>query len=119
MKTMPQFNLLVIGFPIKIGVAFVVLMAVPAPFDPGPMPLTARPNPLAGPAWVGSFYDYGLFVLVPGLVGGVWATISRFRSATREIRTQLRWFMAGAVAVVGLVLVVLSFPIRCRHRTKS
>ncbi len=28
MKTMPQFNLLVIGFPIKIGVAFAVLMAV-------------------------------------------------------------------------------------------
>lgn len=28
MKTMPQFNLLVIGFPIKIGVALVVLMAV-------------------------------------------------------------------------------------------
>jgi flagellar biosynthetic protein FliR len=27
MKTMPQFNLLVIGFPIKIGVAFVVLIA--------------------------------------------------------------------------------------------
>ncbi len=26
MKTMPQFNLLVIGFPIKIGVAFVVLI---------------------------------------------------------------------------------------------
>ncbi len=28
MKTMPQFNLLVIGFPIKIAVAFTVLMAV-------------------------------------------------------------------------------------------
>jgi len=28
MKTMPQFNLLVIGFPIKIMVAFVVLIAV-------------------------------------------------------------------------------------------
>ncbi|MDH5464252.1 MAG: flagellar biosynthetic protein FliR [Thiovulaceae bacterium] len=28
MKTMPQFNLLVIGFPIKIGVSFTVLMAV-------------------------------------------------------------------------------------------
>ncbi|MEA2111076.1 MAG: flagellar biosynthetic protein FliR [Campylobacterota bacterium] len=27
MKTMPQFNLLVIGFPIKIGVAFTVLIA--------------------------------------------------------------------------------------------
>ena len=27
MKTMPQFNLLVIGFPIKIAVAFLVLMA--------------------------------------------------------------------------------------------
>lgn len=27
MKTMPQFNLLVIGFPIKIGISFVVLIA--------------------------------------------------------------------------------------------
>ena len=27
MKTMPQFNLLVIGFPIKIMVSFVVLIA--------------------------------------------------------------------------------------------
>ena len=27
MKTMPQFNLLVVGFPIKIGVSFIVLMA--------------------------------------------------------------------------------------------
>lgn len=27
MKTMPQFNLLVVGFPIKIGVSFVVLIA--------------------------------------------------------------------------------------------
>ena len=28
MKTMPQFNLLVIGFPIKIAISFVVLIAV-------------------------------------------------------------------------------------------
>jgi len=28
MKSMPQFNLLVIGFPIKIGVAFVVIIAI-------------------------------------------------------------------------------------------
>ena len=28
MKTMPQFNLLVIGFPIKITFAFVVLIAI-------------------------------------------------------------------------------------------
>jgi flagellar biosynthetic protein FliR len=28
MKTMPQFNLLVIGYPIKIGIGFVVLIAV-------------------------------------------------------------------------------------------
>ena len=27
MKTMPQFNLLVVGFPIKIGVSFIVLVA--------------------------------------------------------------------------------------------
>jgi len=28
MKTMPQFNLLVIGYPIKIGIGFIVLIAV-------------------------------------------------------------------------------------------
>ena len=28
MKTMPQFNLLVIGFPIKIGISFVVLIVI-------------------------------------------------------------------------------------------
>ena len=28
MKTMPQFNLLVVGFPIKIGVSFIVLVAL-------------------------------------------------------------------------------------------
>lgn len=28
MKTMPQFNLLVVGFPIKITIAFVVIMAI-------------------------------------------------------------------------------------------
>jgi flagellar biosynthetic protein FliR len=32
MKTMPQFNLLVIGFPIKIMVAFVVIIATLASF---------------------------------------------------------------------------------------
>jgi len=31
MKTMPQFNLLIVGFPIKIMVAFVVLIAVLSP----------------------------------------------------------------------------------------
>ncbi len=28
MKTMPQFNLLVIGYPIKIALGFVVLIAI-------------------------------------------------------------------------------------------
>jgi flagellar biosynthetic protein FliR len=28
MKTMPQFNLLVVGFPIKITIAFIVLVAI-------------------------------------------------------------------------------------------
>ena len=29
-KTMPQFNLLVVGFPIKITIAFLVLIAIMA-----------------------------------------------------------------------------------------
>jgi flagellar biosynthetic protein FliR len=28
MKTIPQFNLLVVGFPIKIGLSFMVIIAI-------------------------------------------------------------------------------------------
>ena len=88
----------------------VAVMAGLAPLDPGPMPLTGRPNPIAGPAWVGALYDFGLFVLLPGLIVGVWAAVARYRTSNPEVRTQLRWFMAGILAVAGLVAVVALVP---------
>lgn len=90
--------------------SFVAVMAGLAPLDPGPMPLTGRPNPIAGPAWVGALYDFGLFVLLPGLIVGVWASVARYRTSNPEVRTQLRWFMAGILAVAGLVAVVALVP---------
>ncbi len=90
--------------------SFVAVMAGLAPLDPGPMPLTGRPNPIAGPAWVGALYDFGLFVLLPGLIVGVWASVARYRTSNPEVRTQLRWFMTGILAVAGLVAVVALVP---------
>ncbi len=90
--------------------SFIAVMAGLAPLDPGPMPLTGRPNPIAGPAWVGALYDFGLFVLLPGLIVGVWASVARYRTSNPEVRTQLRWFMAGILAVAGLVAVVALVP---------
>ncbi len=88
----------------------VAVMAGLAPSDPGPLALTGRLNPLAGPAWVGSLYDFGRFVLLPGLIVGVWASVGRYRSSNPEVRMQLRWFMAGILAVAGLVAVVALVP---------
>ena len=100
-----SFRRLLAAFTVVIGV-----MILLAPLDPGTPTLTGRPNPLAGPAWVGALYDLGLFALAPGLVGGVWAAISGFRSASGEVRAQLRWFISGIAAVVGLVVVVAFIP---------
>lgn len=100
-----SFRLAYMAFTVVIGV-----MTILAPFDPDTPTLTGRPNPLAGPAWVGGIYDFGVFALAPGLIGGVWATISRFRSALSEVRAQLRWFLSGIVSVVGLVIVVAFIP---------
>lgn len=95
---------------LKVFTAVVAFVTVVAPFAPSIQTLTGRVNPLAGPAWVGSLYDLGIIALAPGLVGGVWAAISRFRSASIEVRAQLRWFVSGIVAVVGLVVVVAFIP---------
>lgn len=95
---------------LAIFTTVIAVMVILAPFAPGTPTLTGRPNPLAGPAWVGVVYDLGIFVLAPGLLGGVWAAISRFWSANIEVRAQLRWFVSGIVAVVGLVIVVAFVP---------
>ncbi len=98
------------GVALLVFSACVAVMASLAPFDPDAMALTGRPNPMAGPTWIGAVYDFGLFVLVPGLGGGVWAAIARYRTAGPEMRAQMRWFMAGIVAIAALVVVVAVMP---------
>lgn len=97
-------------FVFRLFTIWIGVMALLAPFDPGATVLTARTNPIAGPPWIGTLYDLGVFILMPGLIGGVWAAIARYRSAGVEIRAQLKWFMAGIVAVVGLVAVITFIP---------
>lgn len=101
----PYFRVALAQFTVSIGV-----MASLAPFHPEATSLTGRPNPIAGPEWAGSLYDVGLLILLPGLLGGMWAAISRYRSSGLEVRAQLKWFMTGLVPVVGLVAVVALIP---------
>jgi hypothetical protein len=87
-------------------------MAILAVVQPGPMPLTGRVNPLGGPDWIGAVYDAGIAVLVPGVVAGIWSFVARFRSSSPEVRSQMKWFLVGLIAVAGLVVVVGFVPER-------
>ncbi|MGC2240166.1 MAG: hypothetical protein WA726_04970, partial [Acidimicrobiia bacterium] len=101
----PSLRVVLVAFTLCIGV-----MTLLAPLDPESTALTDRTNPMTGPSWIGTIYDLGLLILLPGLVGGVWAATTRFKSSGPEIRAQLKWFMAGIIAVVGLVAVVALIP---------
>jgi hypothetical protein len=84
----------------------VVCMAVLAVIEPGPMPVTGRDNPWGGPAWVESVFQAGIAVLVPGLLVGIWSVVARRRNADPVERTQMKWFVTGTSALIGLVAVV-------------
>jgi hypothetical protein len=105
--TIPRrlFRLVFVTFTVVICV-----MAVLAVFSVDPLPDTGRPNPLAGPPWMAQLYDLGIAVLLPGLLLGGWASISRYRRAASEVRVQLRWFLSGIVGVAGLVTIVAFLP---------
>lgn len=90
--------------------AVIAVMAVMAVVEPGPMPVTGRENPWGGPAWVAGLFDAGIAVLVPGLVVGIWSAFSRQRDANPVERTQMKWFVAGTSALIGLVAVVGFVP---------
>ncbi len=94
-----------------IGFSLVVAaLDVLAVFNPEPLPVTGRDNPLAGPAWISLLYDTGIVVLLPGLLIGCWAAVSRYRASGFEVRLQLRWFMFGLVAVTCLIAVITFIP---------
>jgi hypothetical protein len=101
----PAFRAVFTAFSVVVAV-----MALLGTLTPGPLLMTGRINPLGGPSWVGPVYDAGISVLLPGVLVGVWAAITRFRSASPEVRLQLRWFMFGMVAVAGMVVVVGFVP---------
>ena len=90
--------------------AVIAVMAVLAVVAPGPMPVTGRDNPWGGPPWVVGVFDAGIAVLVPGLVVGIWSAVSRQRDANPVERTQMKWFVAGTSALIGLVGVVGFVP---------
>jgi hypothetical protein len=88
----------------------VVALTSLALFEPGPLPLTGRTNPMGGPSWVGAVFDAGIVVLIPGLFGGMWSSVVRHRTAGPEGRLQLKWFLVGIILVVGLITVVSFIP---------
>jgi hypothetical protein len=105
--TIPRrvFRVVFVTFTVVVCVS-----AVLAVFSVDPLPDTGRPNPLAGPPWMAQLFDLGIVILVPGLLLGGWASISRYRRADREVRAQLRWFLSGIVGVAGLITIVAFLP---------
>jgi hypothetical protein len=92
---------------LSLGGGFVVAAMV----KPGPLALTGRPNPIGiGPAWLDAIWDHG-FAMVPvfALVG-VASLVVRWRDAGPVERAQLKWFLAGAVALVTMLIAVSATP---------
>ncbi|HSK96268.1 MAG TPA: hypothetical protein VK891_06590 [Euzebyales bacterium] len=92
---------------------FVGIVAALGPLQlvrPGPLSDSGRPNPFGvGPGWTAPVFDAGMLVLPLAALGGLGALIVRWRRAHAVERAQLRWFMAGAAAVLAL-LVIINLP---------
>jgi hypothetical protein len=92
-------------FTVVMGV-----MALVALFVPGPLAQTGRPNPWGGPEWLATVWEVGVVILLPGVGVGIWSTIARRRKAGPAERAQMKWFVTGIAAVIGLVAVVALVP---------
>lgn len=103
--TRPVFRIVFSSF--TFAVAVIAILGI---LSPDPLQESGRPNPLAGPAWVAKAYATGINVLLPALLAGGWASLSRYRHASAEVRLQLRWFLLGIVAVAALIAVVGFIP---------
>lgn len=86
------------------------VLAVLAVFVPNPLVETGRPNPFGGPQWLATVWDVGVVILLPGVAVGIWSTVVRRRQAGPVERTQMKWFVAGIAALIGLIAVVAFVP---------
>ena len=89
-----------------IGVVGVLFLLAPRA-----MPLTDRPNPLGIlPEWLGKVGEDGAVVLVPLAAIGVWSLVWRWRRARAAERSQLKWFLAGAVFALAILVLANILP---------
>ena len=88
----------------------VAALAVLQLIRPGPLSDSGRPNPFGiGPDWTRPVFEFGLVTLPLSALVGIGSLTMRWRRAGATERAQLRWFLCGAVAVLGL-LVLISLP---------
>ena len=79
--------------------------------SPTDLPITGRPNPLGVlPGWLGSIGDNGLIILFPFALIGVVSLIVRWRRARPLERSQLKWFLAGAVFALAILVLANILP---------
>ncbi len=90
-------------FSVVIG-----LMMLLSVVEPGPMALTERNNPIGGAPWVSTVFDNGIVILLPAVIIGIWTVVARWRNSPPVERSQLKWFLAGTLPVIGLIVVVMS-----------
>lgn len=93
--------------------SFVLLVVVPILFvlRPGAMDISGRPNPLGvDVSWLPGFLDAAVVILPLGTVGGVVSLVLRIRRAGGVERAQLKVFVLGSIAVVGLMAIIGLIP---------
>ena len=95
---------------LTVFIWMVTALAVLQFVRPGPLADSGRPNPFGvAPDWADTAFASGLIVLPLSALIGIGSLIVRWRRAEGVTRAQLRWFLAGAVGLLAL-LVVITLP---------
>ncbi|MPZ50633.1 MAG: hypothetical protein GEU75_15265 [Dehalococcoidia bacterium] len=79
--------------------------------SPTPLPITGRPNPFGVlPEWLGRLGDDGLILFLPFALIGVWSLGVRWRRSESTERSQLKWFLFGAIFAISIFVLASVVP---------
>lgn len=91
--------------------AVMAFLTVVLLLSPSPLHMTGRPNPFGVlPAWLGRLGDDGAVALLPFALVGLVSLAARWRGADVVQRSQLKWFLTGAIAAVAILVAANILP---------
>jgi hypothetical protein len=94
-----------------LHVSALAVVAILIVLSPSPLAVSGRPSPFAAlPARLAPLADNGNVLLAPFAIIGIVSLVVRWRRAGPAERAQLKWFLAGAVFCVLILMTAFFSP---------